>query len=192
MTEHAQTVAHGHFQILFRTGAGSNYPVFQRQNIRGVFVFSLSNYGKSFRRRGRRCSAEKKIYYILIECLQNVFHHTGNLNDENGKSDFEGNDNAIFMISKSLADNYVITTGNFIPEKKISALKDRIDSINKMSKEELKALYLDQLNSTELSEKGGAGLGIIDIARKSGSKLNYSFHSVNPETSFFTLSIEIK
>lgn len=135
---------------------------------------------------------KKKIYYILIECLQNVFHHTGNLNDENGKSDFEGNDNAIFMISKSLADNYVITTGNFIPEKKISALKDRIDSINKMSKEELKALYLDQLNSTELSEKGGAGLGIIDIARKSGSKLNYSFHSVNPETSFFTLSIEIK
>ena len=42
-----------------------------------------------------------------------------------------------------------------------------------MSPEELKVHYLEKLKTTELSDKGGAGLGMIDMARKSGNKLGY-------------------
>ncbi|MCZ6898904.1 MAG: DUF6272 family protein, partial [Bacteroidetes bacterium] len=38
-----------------------------------------------------------------------------------------------------------------------------------------------------LSEKGGAGLGFVDMARKSGHKLEFGFETMNDEFSFFSL-----
>ena len=42
-----------------------------------------------------------------------------------------------------------------------------------------------------MSAKGGGGLGMIDISRKSGQKLDYNFMSVDESCSFFTLNIKI-
>jgi hypothetical protein len=44
----------------------------------------------------------------------------------------------------------------------------------------------------KISEKGGAGLGLIDIAKKTGSKLSYQFKELNDEVSFFILTSTIK
>ena len=70
-------------------------------------------------------------------------------------------------------------------------LKKKIDEINAMTKEELKSYYLESLKNTELSEKGGAGLGMIDMARKSGQKLDYRFDPLNDRFTFFSLMITI-
>ena len=42
-----------------------------------------------------------------------------------------------------------------------------------------------------MSDKGGGGLGMIDIARKSGKKLDFDFHKVDDEYSFYSLNINI-
>ena len=42
-----------------------------------------------------------------------------------------------------------------------------------------------------MSEKGGGGLGMIDIARKSGQKLDYEFLPIDDVFAFFTLTIKI-
>jgi hypothetical protein len=47
------------------------------------------------------------------------------------------------------------------------------------------------LNNGELSEKGGGGLGLIDIAKKSRNKLQYSFREIDEDYSFFTLTVKI-
>jgi len=47
------------------------------------------------------------------------------------------------------------------------------------------------LNNGEMSDKGGGGLGMIDIARKTGEKLNYNFMPVDDSYSFFSLNIKI-
>jgi hypothetical protein len=60
-----------------------------------------------------------------------------------------------------------------------------------MSKDELKEYYKEILNNDEFSDKGGGGLGMIDIARKSGQKLNFNFIEVDNQYSFFSLSIKI-
>ena len=60
-----------------------------------------------------------------------------------------------------------------------------------MSKEELKEYYKAVLNNGEMSLKGGGGLGMIDIARKTGEKLNFSFSPVDDTYSFFSLNIKI-
>ena len=84
-----------------------------------------------------------------------------------------------------------IITGNFILNENSIELKSRIDKINAMDAEQLRAYYLDKLNTTEISEKGGAGLGMIDLVRKSGNKIEYRFDDVNEQLSFFSLIINI-
>lgn len=130
---------------------------------------------------------KKKFYHILVECLQNVYHHMGSLKEETRERD----NAAIFMIGYGKGASYRIITGNFIQNKNVEILKSRIEHINSLSPEALRQYYVEQLAGTELSEKGGAGLGLIDMARKSGQKLEYSFHEVSSTLSFFSLSVTI-
>lgn len=129
---------------------------------------------------------KKKVYHVLVECLQNLYHHMDEI-----PSHINGKDrSAIFMIGKT-EEGYSIITGNYILNENVSGLKKRIDEINSLTKDELKEYYKQVLNNGEMSLKGGGGLGIIDIARKSGEKLTYEFLPLSNNVSFFILKIKI-
>ncbi len=129
---------------------------------------------------------KKKVYNVLVECLQNLYHHM----DESSPTNDEKVRSAIFMIGK-MDTYYNIITGNYIKNENIPNLKKLLDSINMLSKEELKEYYKEVLNNGEMSLKGGGGLGMIDIARKTGGKLNFDFTPVDQKYSFFSLNINI-
>ncbi len=82
-----------------------------------------------------------------------------------------------------------ISTGNFITQDKVDVLRNKIDKINSMGKEELKDMYKFILNHQRLSEKGGGGLGLVDIARKTGNKLEYTFEKYDDIYYFFNLDV---
>ena len=129
---------------------------------------------------------KKKVFNILVECLQNVYHHFDEPNSENGSGQ-----SAILMIGKEV-DNYFILTGNHILAEKVDDLKRRLEQINSLSKAEIKQLYREVLlDNSEFTEKGGAGLGLIDIMRKSGQKIGFDFHLVDDKYSFFSLRVKI-
>ena len=127
----------------------------------------------------------KKVYNILVECLQNLYHHI----DED-TSDEEHDKTAFFMIRKENG-TYSIMTGNYMLAENVDNLKNRLDTINNMTKEELKEYYKQVLNNGEMSAKGGGGLGMIDIARKSGNKLDYNFKPIDQNHSFFSLKVTV-
>jgi hypothetical protein len=129
---------------------------------------------------------KKKVYNVLVECLQNLYHHM----DEVAPEQNDKIRSAIFMIGK-LDNQYNIITGNYIKKENVAGLKKRLEDINLLSKEELKEYYKAVLNNGEMSLKGGGGLGMIDIARKTGEKLNFHFAPVDDTFSFFTLNIKI-
>ena len=145
---------------------------------------------------------KKKVFNVLVECLQNLYHHIDEvepvgqpavsrapMTDPDISFDRETRA-AILMIGKE-ESSYYILTGNHILNEKVPSLRDRLEKINSLSKEELKALYQEILNNDEFSHKGGGGLGMIDIVRKSGQKLLYHFQSVNGTHSFFSLQIKV-
>jgi len=66
-----------------------------------------------------------------------------------------------------------------------------LEKINSLTKEELKDFYKFVLNNQEFSAKGGGGLGLIDIARKTGSKLVYTFEPYDENFHFFDFSVVI-
>jgi hypothetical protein len=128
----------------------------------------------------------KKVYNVLVESLQNLYHHVDKVPD-----DFEDQKSEKFglLAIKKVGNGYKIITGNFVHSENIEKLEEKIKRINRSSHEEIKELYKFILNHQRISAKGGGGLGLVDIARKTGNKLEYSFKEYNDKYSFFYLDI---
>jgi hypothetical protein len=131
-------------------------------------------------------TVQKKVFHVMVECLQNISKHAENRNNIVTSKDGRG----IFMISKDESE-YNVTTGNVINNDKVPKLREMLENINSLDKDGLKKLYKQQMREGRLSDRGGAGLGFIDIARKTGQKLIYSFLKINEERSFFVLTSTI-
>ncbi len=133
---------------------------------------------------GEDASIKRKVFNVMVECLQNICKHAVSLEDRNLKN------NAIFMIGKDEAE-YFITSGNVILSSQVPDMARKLELINSLDREGLKELYKSIIKTTELSSKGGAGLGFVDMARKSGNKLLFDFETVNEELTFFSLITSI-
>lgn len=134
-------------------------------------------------------SIKKKLYNVLVEGLQNLYHHVDMPDELIQDNDSESNF-GIFIINL-LPDSFRISTGNFVQQNRINTIKEKIDKINSLSSEELKDFYKFVLNNQKFSEKGGGGLGLIDIARKTSNKLEYDFYKYNESYYFFNLTVFI-
>lgn len=128
---------------------------------------------------------QRTVFHVMVECLQNISRHA---DDHESTDIFSGK--GIFMVSKN-SEVYCVTTGNAIVNEKISALKKMIDEVNELDESKLKNLYMKQMREGRLSEKGGAGLGFIDVRRKTGNKLEYHFLPISDNISFFMLTTTI-
>jgi len=130
----------------------------------------------------------KKIYNVLVESLQNLYHHIEQ-HHEGIQEDLEPKFGV--LVIRREGEFYKVTTGNFVSSNRIKFLKEKIDKINSLSKDELKDMYKFILNHQKLSAKGGGGLGLVDIARKSGNRLEYEFYNYNGNYYFFNLTISV-
>lgn len=123
---------------------------------------------------------KKRVYHVMVECLQNIGKHSDNI--ESGEPESPGN--GIFMVSRSGEGFYVIT-GNPIANNRVEEVSTILNKVNNMNEEEIKAYYKQKIVESRLSEKGGAGLGFIDIVKKTGNKIEFHFEKINENTSFF-------
>jgi hypothetical protein len=120
----------------------------------------------------------KRLFMFVLESLQNVSRHSNN----------SGHEGMSLVIYSKSEDGYTVTTGNVIDSSAVSNLRERLDEINKLNATEIRSIYRQMLNSTEFSSKGGAGIGLIEMAKKTGNKLDYDFVPVDNENTYFILS----
>ena len=132
----------------------------------------------------------KRVFNVLVECLQNLYHHNETKSTLSDATLSPEDKTGIVMIAKNVT-GYSIFTGNLMINESVIALKDKLEEINAMGKDELKDLYKTVLNNGVMSDKGGGGLGMIDIARRSGQKLDYGFIPFDNDHSFFSLNVNI-
>jgi hypothetical protein len=131
-------------------------------------------------------TVQRKVFHVMVECLQNISKHA----DDFGPEDYLFAGRGIFMVSKRETE-YTVTTGNAIDKQRVEETREMLDHINSLDKEALNELYKKQMKEGRLSEKGGAGLGFIDIVRKTGRKLDYHFLPITEQTMFFLLTSTI-
>ena len=135
---------------------------------------------------GEESGIKRKVFNVMVECLQNIVKH----GEDYVSADLQIN-TAIFMIGKQ-QNSYLITTGNPMKNELVDGLKSKLDKINSLDKDGLKALYKDIIKGESgLTNKGGAGLGFVDMARKSGQKLEYGFESLGNGHTFFSLKTTV-
>ena len=122
-------------------------------------------------------SAIKKIFNIVIETLQNICIH--------GEKDNNGYQMTYFIIGRH-NNEFSIFSGNIVNNTVAEKLNKRLNSIKSLSDSDLKKQYMDVLSNGELSAKGGAGLGFLTIALKSGNNIDFDFEMLNKEYSLFS------
>lgn len=133
---------------------------------------------------------KKKFYGAATECIQNLYHHMDEVADDSEQIDMYDSKSGLLLVT-ARKNFYNIMTGNFIPNDKINIIRSKLDNINTLDKDGLKKLYKEILYNGEFSDKGTAGLGFVEIARKTGQKLSYEFHTVNDDYSYFTFQIRV-
>lgn len=129
----------------------------------------------------------RRVFTILVEILQNIQNHFDYISAEEIRED----DAIMFIMAKTEDGYYKLISGNYVSTNDVPSLKKRIDDVNALSADDLKAMYRDRLDNGQISPKGGAGLGIIEIARKSSNKLDYEFRVINDKFSFFSLTVKV-
>lgn len=131
-------------------------------------------------------TTKQRVYHVMVECLQNICKHADDV--ETGKPHIPGL--GVFLVGYD-DDSYSITTGNVISNSKVDGIKEMLENINGLDEDEIKVLYKKTIKGNRLSEKAGAGLGLIDIVKKTKNKIEYFFEPINEVTTFFIVKTKV-
>lgn len=132
-------------------------------------------------------AVRKRLFSIIVECLDNIQKHNDPFIPTNRK-EYATPPSFSFDFNNNF---YFISTKNVILHTNIVLLQSKLDLISGLDKEGLSRLYEEVITSGKLSHKGGAGLGFIDIAKKSGNNIEYSFENINNHYSYFYFKVKI-
>lgn len=133
-----------------------------------------------------RPTAAMDVFSVYIEMSQNIRHYANN----HGYGDTEAT--ATVVIANTDAGHYTISAGNLVEMADGAALKARVAELATLDKVQLKAAYKEQLRKPrDPGASTGAGLGLIEIARKSSEPLEASLDDLGAGRAFFSLRATI-
>ncbi|KUO78724.1 MAG: hypothetical protein APF81_20225 [Desulfosporosinus sp. BRH_c37] len=124
------------------------------------------------------------VFSIFIEQTQNINNYFAI--KKNDIINEEITSSAIVCIGKSKED-YFIWSGNLVNNSDVHPLNEQLNLIRSLNKDELKKLYKEQLKKDIQPGQNGAGMGLIDIARKSSLPIEYSFEERDKSFTFYEL-----
>ena len=87
-------------------------------------------------------------------------------------------------------ESYHVFVGNIVLSSRVADMSSRLERLKQANDEELKLMHRMSLKGNEISDKGGAGLGLIDMARKV-SEIDYLFAEINSERQFYLLKLKL-
>lgn len=129
------------------------------------------------------------VFSIFVEQVQNVLNYSA---EKLSKSDDENDLKiGIVVIGHEENDNYFIYCGNRVYNNDIPRLSENIELIKNLNKDELKVLYKERRKMEAVPGSKGAGLGLIEMARKSGKPMEYSFEKIDDVFSFFSIKVTV-
>lgn len=128
------------------------------------------------------------VFSVFIEQTQNIKNYSFQkrglpLGDRIANS-------GIVAIGKS-EDGYFVSAGNLVENKDIAVIVSKLNEILMHDKVGLKKLYKEQMKKEIPPGSTGAGLGLIDMARRASKPLSHSVVSLDDQISFFTLKVYV-
>jgi hypothetical protein len=127
----------------------------------------------------------KKVFTVFVELTQNVMHHAA----QPASGIQRPGTGVVVIIEKKHA--YEIISGNIVENGRAQDVVRRCQQLSSANVEELKALYREQRKRPVPLGAKGSGLGLIDIARKSGNAIQAVVEKIDEKVSFLELSVMI-
>lgn len=129
---------------------------------------------------GDHIGFRKRLVHVLVEAMDNLSRHAMGTHDDTS-----------FALVVRTADGYHVVTGNAVPAATAVLLSHRVDILNSMPPEDLREHYLKLLANNNRSANGGAGLGLLTLARKSVLPIITRSDSLDAFTAFFTFEMKV-
>ena len=132
-------------------------------------------------------SAAMDVFAVYIEMTQNIRHYAlAHQYDEIDSS-------ATVVVARDNDQHYVVQSGNLVEAGDGQVLMAHVHALAQMDKAALKAAYKTQLRQPRSeTASSGAGLGLIDIARKSVQPLSATLTEVEGGRCFFSVRAVIQ
>lgn len=131
-------------------------------------------------------SAAMDVFGTYVEMTQNIRHYASS------KGYGEAESSATIVVAREEGGGYRVQAGNIVEQADGQALIARVDALAAMDKAALKAAYKEQLRRPrDQGASTGAGLGLIDIARKSSRPLSAQLTPLPTGKAFFSLQAVI-
>lgn len=138
---------------------------------------------------GRRVMG--KVFAILVELMQNINKYSIDIIPAGS----EGKPIAmrVGLISVGFEDGYYfVVSGNKIRKEGIPKIKNRLDTLAAMNKEQQKEFYKSLRKQEPEEDSKGAGIGFVEISRKASRPIEYSFAPIDNNTEYFSLKVVVK
>lgn len=130
---------------------------------------------------GDPVALRKRLFTVLVEGLENMHHH--------GHEDFR--DRAFALLTAG-PDGYRMMLGNVLPVATAALLAQRVGILNEMREEDLKELHLQLLSDQGRTGHGGAGIGLLTMARKSTAPLRVHSRPMGGDLACFALELHLR
>lgn len=122
----------------------------------------------------------KRLFNVLVEGLENVHHHISE----------EQRSTAWAVLVKSTG-GYRISLGNAMPVAMAALLSHRVGILNEMDEVDLKDHYMRLLANDARTERGGAGLGLLTMARKTTRPMVARTYPMDEHTAYVMLELTV-
>ncbi len=156
----------------------------------GAFAHSIiEEIGNALRRylqeQEEKKSSALDVFAVYIEQAQNIRNYLARKRFADAASS-----SAIIVIARR-GERYVVSSGNVVDGDDRAALTARLEQVRAADAAELRKLFKERLRSGTRDPEGGAGMGLIEVARRCTEPLQFAFHPVEGGRSFFCLTAVI-
>jgi hypothetical protein len=135
----------------------------------------------AFLSKGRTLKSKRRFSFLLAESLQNLIRY--GVNDCSNPN--------VFFLTSQLDYAFTIITINLVDNCTKTFLENKLSEAKEMDKAEMRAKFIDLLKSSKFNRKGGAGLGLFEMVRRSNQKPRYWFKQKNNNDFYFILKLII-
>lgn len=125
-----------------------------------------------------------RVFAAFVEMAQNIEHYSVET-----QPDGNGRGSGVVIIGHE-ADVYYVHCGNVIDRAESDNIRDRLERIKQMGRDELKAYYREMRRGNPHSESKGAGLGFIELARNT-KEIKYDISEIDDARCYFSLRVYI-
>jgi hypothetical protein len=141
---------------------------------------------KKMQLEGESMSTTLDLFSVFVEETQNIIHHSAERVSRSLQTP-EAKNLALGIIIVGQKDrSYYIQGGNYVENKQIKIIQQRLKILQQMNQDELETYYRKQRKKKLKSIKERPGLGLIEVARKVSQPIEFSFKKIDDSYSFFS------